>query len=284
MSMVDHTVRRSRNHSFTLIELLVVIAIIAILAAMLLPALSAARAAAKSSACCGNLKNIGLAQTMYSAQNGDWIVTAKAAGINMAWFCLLSGVNFDGTEGNGGYGATLSGSSVKTSKTDSFTCPAEPLPYLLKYNTTDTDGVAATSFNWTHYITNCGVTGTQFGGGSGIESAKLKGAQTYFGYRPLTGISDPARAIFAGDSFRQAPAGWALSQFGYRHGAGETRTFCINGTIPSSGGMANFVFIDGHVESLTYPEITSRPNEFGSVGNTKSVFAGVIFDSFSPSN
>ena len=51
--------------AFTLIELLVVIAIIAILAAMLLPALAKAKQKAKQSACVSNMRQIGIALTMY---------------------------------------------------------------------------------------------------------------------------------------------------------------------------------------------------------------------------
>ncbi len=69
----------NKSARFTLIELLVVIAIIAILASLLLPALAKARDKVKTSSCANNQKGIGLALTMYTADNDDTYPYANPA-------------------------------------------------------------------------------------------------------------------------------------------------------------------------------------------------------------
>ena len=69
--------KQTGQGGFTLIELLVVITIIAILAAMLLPALSKARAKAQQAVCLGNLKQWGLALTIYVDENNQMFPLTK---------------------------------------------------------------------------------------------------------------------------------------------------------------------------------------------------------------
>jgi prepilin-type processing-associated H-X9-DG protein len=69
--------------------LLVVIAIIAILAALLLPAFSRAKIASKNTACKGNLRQLGLALSMYVGDTRVYPYTVDA-NVSKTWYMFIA--------------------------------------------------------------------------------------------------------------------------------------------------------------------------------------------------
>ncbi|OQA82698.1 MAG: hypothetical protein BWY31_03120 [Lentisphaerae bacterium ADurb.Bin242] len=239
-----HAVRKK----FTLIELLIVISIIAILAGMLLPALNRVKQTAQGIACKSNLKQIGLAQSLYSGDYEDWIVPGKIAAATF-WQMLLSyGKNpiWNKAErdaaGRSPYGLKYDGyfqgsDFIRPSAKNSFECPAEQR------------GFAPVSGFAFHYGINLHLSGYIGVSGYGADTVYL---------RKIQAITRPSIAIFSADCNREVTENfiYGIAQIRYRHGAGNDSRYSAGGgalpsPMPSTGSVANLIYMDGHADSAS---------------------------------
>ncbi|MCG3146773.1 MAG: hypothetical protein PCFJNLEI_00207 [Verrucomicrobiae bacterium] len=75
-----------KKRAFTLIELLVVVGIVGLLSGLLLPALKQSREAARSAACSSNLRQMGLAMTMYLDDYQRYFAYFTTVGSARLWY------------------------------------------------------------------------------------------------------------------------------------------------------------------------------------------------------
>jgi prepilin-type N-terminal cleavage/methylation domain-containing protein/prepilin-type processing-associated H-X9-DG protein len=220
---------RGTRRGFTLIELLVVIAVIAILAALLLPALTSAKKAAVFTKCKSNLRQLGMALTMYVS---DFSAYPPADG-RIPWQDLLQPY-----------------SSGKSGRLTWFTDPLFACPsstYGLSYGYNDT-GTAAFPPGGLRFRRDLGL------GGSTSE-------EDIFTRTPLreTQVALPSDMIAFGDPGVRDRNGHIISvdetigfALGILSSSPEMETFLIGVTKKRHDSKANMSFCDGHVEGLKF--------------------------------
>ena len=136
-SLRSNQEHRTERAGFTLIELLVVIAIIAILVALIVPAVMSARAAARKSECKNNLRQFGIALSVFAERDPQGRMCTGA----MDW-------KRDGSPDRWGWVADVI--KVNGGRPGDMLCPSNPLQGIEKLNDLlgkDTSGLSAMPVN-----------------------------------------------------------------------------------------------------------------------------------------
>lgn len=230
-----------------MIELLVVIAVVGTLAAMLFPVLGKSKEKARQIGCMNNLRQLGIAfsmylndnkdtfpvggsKTAYGPQPEDWIWWQKDRDINKS--AILPHI--------GNFQANL------------FTCPSHLEAKLLQRQTQSTNDPYRFSYSFTSYqIDN--------GNNPGMASLITKKRETFM--VAASSVNRPSEKIMlieegkeGLDDGRWVPGDLANSKLGY---------FPRNDPLSlRHGKKGNATFADGHVQLITVPFAKNLTNSF----------------------
>jgi len=256
--------RKSRiPAAFTLIELLVVIAIIGILAAMLLPALNKARAKAKTALCVSNLKQIGVAVMLYADDNDSFFPPGYEMGLGSDWH-LLIGPYLAKTQ-------TAYSQAATGTKSPVFVCPSAPVP----------PAGSTTSLSYTGHR-------TLFWPNPQATGSGLCGPYPLNPYR-ISQVLRSSEVVMVFDGCETATSGATFDAQACSDALGDTTTWLTCASAQGSNDKsvnivasqnadganaglirwrhynnngANFLFVDGHVESLLGGQLLHRNLRF----------------------
>jgi prepilin-type processing-associated H-X9-DG protein/prepilin-type N-terminal cleavage/methylation domain-containing protein len=223
---------------FTLVELMVVFAIVGVLMALLLPAMAGVLATADQTVCASNLRQIGLAMSLYLKNNNNWFfpLCSDERPDGRWWYY---GVEPNGSPARGEGNRLLDRSRARLAPyleepEKVGVCPQFPFsgPYKAKY----------IGDPWTYGINRCLSTHPLPGKGN----VNGNGNDSYGSIRPGDASRTPVFADSAQVTTLLAPASAAnpmIEEFPYIEPGKKYVQFRHH-------GKANVLFADWHVEAL----------------------------------
>lgn len=202
---------------FTLIELLVVLGVIAVLVGILLPALSAARRSARSIACLSQMRQIGMATTLYAHDHQDKLPrsshSALAHGV-MPWGYALSPYL-----GQGRY--TGPGPEWDRLFNGFYRCPEDERPDVWSYGKSV----------WFELTAG--------------ETGEIDGVAASPTYPTIPSVPRPSATVIYGELGTASMGDHIMAHFWYLGGKPEVDA-------DRHGSTSNYVFVDGHAETRKF--------------------------------
>jgi len=201
---------RTKIKAFTLIELLVVISIIALLMSVMMPALSKARGMAKKTVCTSNVRQVMIAETIYTQEYDGWITPFTDSFTNNGFMTKLAVYNIP---------------------IEAFFCPSQTAAEqkTLKSGLGD---------YWNNYGLNMELAGM-------INADGTRPVNQYRG-KKLAAVKDAANVIMLCDIERDRVS--KLANWGFCYAAAG-QAFANRYSVRDYGG-ANYGFGDGRVEFI----------------------------------
>ncbi|MGN0867558.1 MAG: prepilin-type N-terminal cleavage/methylation domain-containing protein, partial [Oligosphaeraceae bacterium] len=227
-----------KTQSFTLIELLTVIAIIAILSGLLLPAVGRARATAQKTACASNMGQLGKAELMFSNDHKNKTVPVEAETDKYNYVYSIW---------------EFVGESEKV-----FLCPVDPYEDNVEYKPLLPDGNRKSMrFSYTVNGMKVGATAKQGVHWRYTGSSTTKLSELVKGWKPISTIKNPSSTISLAEGClppNDSSAGVIYGGITYSATV-DFDDFTKVSDVKRHGNASNYLYVDGHVETLKEEEI-----------------------------